>query len=148
MAGLPGTFGTGVPSLPLSTALRLGQSRVIAGLEVASKRTIERKKPGTFRTNIGLVEVAGATARVRVTVTYADVGSVVSASRIGILEFALEPNAFLLISNLADLIGQASASADLRNVQLKFQLISGEGAVIPFTSSVDNGTADQVFRVE
>ncbi len=38
--------------------------------------------------------------------------------------------------------------SDLRNVQLKFKVTQGDGAVIVYTSSIDNGTADQILRTE
>jgi hypothetical protein len=37
---------------------------------------------------------------------------------------------------------------DLRNVQLRVQLISSTGGVMVYTSSVDNGTGDSILRAE
>lgn len=145
---LPGTYGTGVPSLPRSTSLRLGQTRTIAGLDVASERTILAQKAGTFRTNIGLAEIAGQSATVEVTVVYNDIKQSVSGIRLTKLRFELAPNQSR-IESLANYLKQTNPSvSDLRGVQLRFQVVSGDGAVIVYTSSVDNGTADQVLRVE
>ena len=146
--GLQGTYGTGVPTLPRGSALRLGQSKIIAGLDVASQQTIDARKPGTFRTNIGLVEIAGQSATVEVTVTYADIRQLVAGIRLTTVSYDLAPHQ----SIIQGIVGRIQATnpniSDLRNVQLKFKVTKGEGAVIVYTSSIDNGTADQVLRTE
>jgi len=145
---LKGTFGTAVPALPRSSALRLGQSRTIAGLDVASLKTITAAKPGTFRTNIGLVEIGGESATVEVTVIYADVKQFVYGLRLTTLTYDLKPHQSI-IDGLAPRIQASNPNvSDLRSVELKFKIVRGEGAVIVYTSSVDNGTADQVLRTE
>ena len=145
---LPGTFGTGVPALPRSAALRLGQSKIIAGLDVASTQTIVGAKPGTFRTNVGLVEIAGQPATVQVTVVYNDIKQVVSGIRLTTITYELAPYQSI-IDGIAGRIQASNPNvSDLRSVQLKFQVTKGEGAVIAYTSSVDNGTADQVLRTQ
>ena len=37
---------------------------------------------------------------------------------------------------------------DLRNLQLDVEVIGGAGQVVPYTSSIDNGTGDSVLRVD
>ena len=146
--GLQGTYGTAVPALPRSAALRLGQSKIIAGLDVASLKTIGEAKPGTFRTNIGLVEIAGQSATVEVTVIYADIKQLVAGIRLTTLKYDLGPHQSI-IDGLAAKIRQSNPNvSDLRSVQLKFKVTQGDGAVIVYTSSIDNGTADQVLRTE
>lgn len=143
-----GTFGTGVPSLPFSAALHAGQSHFIAGLQVSALKTIGEKKPATFRTNLGLAEISGSSATVRVRVVYSDLKQGSVASRLLTREFALAPHQFSLIS-LSTLIADSNAFVDdLRNVRVDVTVVSGEGAVIAFTASTDNGTADQILRTE
>jgi hypothetical protein len=36
----------------------------------------------------------------------------------------------------------------MRNVQLRFDVVSGAGAVVIYTSSVENATGDSVLRTE
>lgn len=145
---LQGTYGTAVPALPRSSALRLGQSKIIAGLDVASLQTINAKKPGTFRANIGLVEITGQTATVEVAVTYADIKQVVSGLRLTTVKYDLSPHQSVIDSLVQRIQATNPNVSDLRNVQLKFKVTRGEGAVIVYTSSIDNGTADQVLRTE
>ena len=147
-AAVQGTFGTGVPVLPRSAALRLGQSKIITGLDVASPQTTSSGKPGTYRTNVGLVEISGRPATVEVTVIYTDIKQLVSGIRLSTLRYEVGANGFLSAS-LAEEIRKSNPSvSDLRSVQLKFRVVGGEGAVIPYTSSVDNGTQDQILRVQ
>lgn len=146
--GLAGTYGTSVPSLPRASALRLGQSKIIAGLDVASLQTINAKKPGTFRTNLGVVEIAGASATVEVTATYSDIKQVVSGVRLTTFTYELLPHQSI-IDGLVQRIQQSNPNvSDLRNVQVKFRIVKGDGAVVVYASSTDNGTADQVLRTE
>jgi hypothetical protein len=145
---LQGTYGTAVPALPRGSALRLGQSKIIAGLDVASLQTINARKPGTFRTNVGLVEIAGQSATVEVQVIYADIKQLVAGIRLTTVTYDLAPHQ----SIIDGIVGRIAASnpnvTDLRNVQLKFKVTKGQGAIIVYTSSIDNGTADQVLRTE
>ncbi|MCM2314295.1 MAG: hypothetical protein NDJ92_03970 [Thermoanaerobaculia bacterium] len=143
----PGTYGTGVPALPRSSAMRLGQSRQINGLEVSSVATILAQKPASFRSNIGLVETGGATARVRVTASYGDSRSLVRGP-IASFDIDLPARGFVLLSDLSSRLPATARGEDLLGVSLRFQIISGDGAVIPFVTSVDNGSGDQVLRTE
>src|SRR5260370_501661 len=54
MSGPRGTFGTEVPVLAVSSALKAGQVRRIAALEDSSDATIAAARASTFRTNFGL----------------------------------------------------------------------------------------------
>ncbi|HVT04755.1 MAG TPA: hypothetical protein VHL58_15435 [Thermoanaerobaculia bacterium] len=148
--GIKGTFGTGVPTIPISSSLYVGQSRLIAGLEVASPRTVGARTPATFRTNLGLLETSGKSASVRVTITYADIKglSLAAGTRLTQKTYDMKPHEFLL-PNVSQIIAETNPTVgDLRNVQIEFRVVGGEGAVLVFTSSVDNGTADQILRTE
>ncbi|MGK2858855.1 MAG: leucine-rich repeat domain-containing protein [Thermoanaerobaculia bacterium] len=143
----PGTYGTGVPALPRSSAMRLGQSRQINGLEVSSVATIQSQKPASFRSNIGIVETGGAAAKVRVTASYGDSRSLVYGP-IASFELDLPARGFVLLSDLSNRLPATARGEDLLGVSLRFQVVSGNGAVIPFVTSVDNGSGDQVLRTE
>jgi Leucine-rich repeat (LRR) protein len=145
---LQGTYGTGVPTLPRASALRIGQSKIIAGLDVASLQTINAKKPGTFRTNIGLVEIAGQSATIEVTITYADIKQLVAGIRLTTVSYDLTAHQSIIDGIVQRIQASNPNISDLRNVQLKFKVTKGEGAVIVYTSSIDNGTADQILRTD
>jgi len=146
------TYGTAVPALGSSSELRLGQSKRFGAVDDASIATVNARAGNTFRTNFGLVETAGSAVSVRVTLhyTYA-AGSVATARGIASQTFDLQPRGFLLVSNVSRaLIGAArdTSFGDLNDLQVEFEVIAGEGAVIPFLTSTDNGTNDSILRVE
>ena len=64
--------------------------------------------------------------------------------------YELKPHEFLQQQNLSTrIIADANPNVgDLRNVQVEFRVVGGEGAVMVFTSSIDNGSADQLLRTE
>lgn len=151
IGGKPDTFGTGVPALAASSALANGGSRDIAGLSDATRSTVIAGRPGTFRTNFALMETTGKTVTVRVTFRFtfpagAKAQGVGAASR----DYALNANQFLLLNSIAgEILGAARLQfGDLTNVEADFQVISGQGAVVLFTSSVDNGTGDSIVRTD
>jgi hypothetical protein len=146
--GIQGTFGTGVPVLPRSAALRLGQSKIITGLDIASPQTTNEGKPGTFRTNLGLIEIAGKSATVEVTVVYTDIKQLISGIRLATLRYDVGAHGSLNRSLAEEIRITNPNVSDLRSVQLKIRVVGGDGAVIAFTSSVDNGTQDQILRVQ
>jgi hypothetical protein len=108
-------------------------------------------RPATFRTNFGILETAGASARVRVTLKYTfPAGPKISGVGTASKDYDLAPNQFILVNGIAaDIIGATRNSlGDLRNIEADFQVIDGDGAVMVFTSSVDNGTADTILRTD
>jgi len=133
VGGGAATFGTGVPTLAASGALKAGAMQSIGSLEDSA----------TFRTNFGLMEVSGSSVRVRVTLRVPAIGS---ASK----DYTLNPNQFLLLNGIAsEILGAARDTlGDLRGLQADFQVLDGNGAVVLFTASVDNGTGDLILRTE
>jgi hypothetical protein len=138
----PGTFGTAVPAVALASALRVGQSRLIGGVEdVANTRG-----PGTYRTNVGLLETTGASVTVRITVIKPETKGKISGVTGSSTEVTLAPREFRQINGIATSV--LGSDAEIRNASLLFEVIGGDGAVVVFASSVDNGTGDAVLRVE
>ncbi len=58
-----------------------------------------------------------------------------------ILEVRRYEKNFLLYKDSASL-------GELHNVTVEFEIIGGTGKVLPFVSSVDNGSSDSTFRTE
>jgi hypothetical protein len=147
----PATFGSGVPALAAKDALKLGSIRAFAALDDASLATITAGRPATFRTNFGLLETGGSSARVRATlrITF-PAGSKLQGAGTASKDFDLAPNQFMQINGLAaSILGPDRESlGDLRGIAVDFQIIAGDGAVSIFTSSVDNGTGDSILRTE
>lgn len=147
----PATYGTAVPAMATSAALKLGSLRAIASLEDSALTTVVAARPATFRTNFGMVETSGKSATVRVTIRFTfPAGSKVQGSATAAKDYNLAPSQFIQINGLtADVLGAArSTFGDLRGVEADFQVVSGDGAVTVFTSSTDNGTGDSILRTE
>jgi hypothetical protein len=145
------TFGTEVPALAVSSSLTLGELKRIGGLEDATHSTITTARPGTFRTNFALIEASGQPATVRITMRYISAEGKSETRATASKEFVLAPRQFLLLSNVARQIlglGRDTTFGDARNLQLDFVVTEGEGSVILFTSSIDNGTNDSTLRTE
>ncbi|HVT04275.1 MAG TPA: hypothetical protein VHL58_12985 [Thermoanaerobaculia bacterium] len=151
VVGQNGTFGTAVPALPAASALRFGANRIIGGLQDSNVSRTITGAPGTFRTNFGIIETTGASATVRVSVSFADGLQLSGGGTQASHDYQLAPNDFILVSGMVkSLLGDSRDSlfGDLHDVQIKFEVVSGAGGVIPFVSSTDNGTGDTVLRTE
>ncbi|HUO83529.1 MAG TPA: hypothetical protein VM534_00310 [Thermoanaerobaculia bacterium] len=148
----PASYGTGVTTLGPGVLLQLGDVHKIASLEDAAQQTVDDQVPGTFRTNFTLLETAGASATVRVTLHYTySTGTVATLRASASKDYPIGPNGFLLFTSLASTIlgdQRAVVGGDLRNIDAEFAVISGEGTVGAFVSSVDSGTGDSILRTE
>jgi Leucine-rich repeat (LRR) protein len=146
-----GTSGTGVAAIPISSALIAGQAKHFAGIEDASPASVTASAPATYRTNLGLIETAGQTASVRVTMRYYfPAGQLTSGYAENAKDFTLAPGQFLLVTDAAAaIIGNARSSfGDLHNVQVEILVTGGNGQVLPFLQSIDNGTGDTILRTD
>jgi len=148
VANSTATFGTAVPAIPLTQAIGLGEKKVVAGLQDSSAATLSAATPATYRTNVDIVETTGAPATVRITLLFADGRSL--AGTIASKNYDVQPNQLFRINRITDNILGASRAdyGDIRNMQLKFEVVGGSGKVIVTTSSTDNGTGDSVLRVQ
>jgi len=147
----PATYGTGVPTLPISSALNVGDSRVFGGVEDSMTTTVASQRGGTFRTNFALVETAGKSAIVQVSVYFADGMQLTSGQANGSKNFTVGPNQYLQVNGVVQAIlgsSRETSFGDLHNVEVRFDVMSGDGAVVPFVTSTDNGTGDTVLRTQ
>ena len=151
VSGQVATFGTGVPTLSLASGIRLGETRRFGGINDAALATIQARQPGTFRTNAGLVETTGQPVTVRATLRFTSGAQNAAAQGIASANFDLGPGQFLQINGVSQAIIGASTRntlGDLFNMQLDFEVISGQGAVVVYTSTLDNGTGDSILRTD
>jgi hypothetical protein len=147
----PGTYGTGVPVLSLASAIRAGQQRKIGGLDDSRASTVSARTPATFRTNFALIEASGEPIKVRARVLVSDPKSLASGASLGEKDYDLAAHQSLQVSGLVGAIlgpERDTRYGDLRNVQVEFRVLSGDGSLIVYTSSIDNGTGDSSLRVE
>ena len=125
----------------------------VSGFDDAGDDTVNAATPATFRTNVGLIETSGKEVTVRVTLC--NVVSENSRSMSASLpnhDYVLAPNQFLMLHQIAkQVLGDDRDKAfrgDLKNLYVEFQVVEGEGSVVVFTSSIDNGTGDQVLKMD
>jgi hypothetical protein len=146
------TFGSGLPAVPVSAALTVGQSKRFAGVDDASTASRTASAPATFRTSLALVETNNQPANVRVTMQFAFSGgsSLVSSTARVTKDFTVAAGKQLLISDLgSEIIGASRESmGDLRNITLDVEVTGGTGRIIPFLQSTDNGSGDMIVRIE
>lgn len=149
-----GTLNGGVRGFvaaPAAAALASGQSKPFTGLDDASASTIAAATPGTQRSSLILIETAGHSAVVRVTMrfTYPG-GSKVTGIGEVTKEIAIAAHQMLTRADLGQfLIGpQRSSFGDLWNTQIDVAVLSGNGRVVAFIQSVDNGSGDVLMRID
>lgn len=150
VAGSAATFGTGTPTLPLESGIRLGEIRKFAGFDDASIQTVRSGTPGSVRTNFGIAEVGGAEAIVRVRLRYSYPSQLATTVGARERDFTIPANGFLLVSNISNAILQERRDnfGDLTNLTAEFEVVNGSGRVIPFLTINDNGTGDSILRTE
>jgi hypothetical protein len=150
--GRAGRSGTALPVLPVSVAIRPGESRRFTGVDDASATTVAARTSGTFRSSLMFVETTGEDATVEVTLRFFfAAGTKVSGQATASRQFTIAAGRSLLIRDLArELIGaQRDKVGDLRNMVLDVTVTTwSRGRVLSWLTSVDNGTDDVITRAE
>jgi len=123
-AGIADSQGQFLAGMPVELAIGAGEKTSIPG--------ITQPADESFRCNYALVETAGETAEVRVSLFDRD--GVARASRI----YSLAPYQPMQV-NLGDLGGSVSVDGG----RLDVEVLSGSGKVLTFASMVGNGTLSQ-----
>jgi hypothetical protein len=124
-AGPDGTYGQGLPAVTADDVLG-------AGSELLS--LIALNNTPRYRTNLGIAEVAGQGARVGVQLLDAS-GSEV----LGYRELELAPHQQFQTNIFASM---GLGNSDVVAASALIQVISGEGQITAYASSVDNATGD------
>jgi hypothetical protein len=123
-----GTFGQFIPAVTPGEGVGLGE-RALQILQLEQSRS--------FRSNIGLAELSGNPARVRLILTLPD--SKVSP----VLETDLAPNAFVQFTSLiASMLGPGT---DAYNARVSVEVIGGTGRVAAYGSVIDGDTQDPTY---
>jgi hypothetical protein len=145
------TYGAALPAMSAAAALASTDSKRFTGVDDAAQGTVATATAGTLRSALILLETAGQTATVRVTLRYSFVaGSLVGSRAVSSKDFNLAASQTLVINDLArSIIGpQRDSFGDLRNMQLDVDVIDGSGKVLAFVQSIDNGSGDLMIRAE
>jgi BACON domain-containing protein len=122
-----GTFGQFIPGVTPSQGVGAGER----GLQV-----LQLEQSAAFRSNVGIVELTGNTAHVRLTLILPD--SKTSPST----EFDIKPNEFRQFNSvIASMTGQPNTY----NARMIVEVTSGSGRVTAYGSVIDNRTQDPTY---
>lgn len=138
-----------IPVVPDSSGMRLGQSRLFTDLEHLAPETIGEASPTGFRTGFGIGETTGQSIVVRVTLHLRISGTLAAASTEASRDLEVPPHGMLRFDDVVRAIlgdGVADSIGDLRNLEMEFQVIDGEGAATPFVRIVEVGSGDVAYR--
>ena len=144
-------FGSTLPAIPVSAAIGINQNRRFTGISDAGQQAVSAGTPGTYRPTLMLIETAGQTAKVRVTLNYTLPGGARAvASATAQRELNISASQSIVITDLAaSFIGSQRVDiGDLRNMQVDIDVIEGGGRIIPVIAMVDNSTGDFMVRAE
>lgn len=144
-----GAIGTAVPVIPAASGLRRGQFDVYSGIEESTLAAATLKLPGTSRTRFGIVETSGSPVKVRVSMLVHDGRSIVSA--LVTRDYTVGAREMLLVDNMSTSIIGSNRDAmfgALHNLQLRFEVIEGDGSAAVFVGNVDNQSGDESLRFE
>lgn len=122
-----GTFGQFIPGVTPDKAVTTGD----APLQI---QQLEQSQ--NFRTNIGVAEVGGGSAHVRLTLTLPD--SKVAPST----ELDLSPNEFVQLNRI---IESMNPGKNTYNARISVQVTQGGGRVAAYGSVIDNSTQDPTY---
>lgn len=149
-AGRFGTFGGALAAAGANLAVSNGQLRRFSSVDDSSSRTTDAATPVTYRSSFALLESSGRPAVVRLTLRYVfSAGTLVTATGQDSLDVPVPANQLVLIGDLSrSVIGsKREGYGDLRNMQLDVE-VSGDGSIIPFLRTIDNGSGDPAIRTE
>jgi subtilisin-like proprotein convertase family protein len=118
-----GTFGQFI-------AGRRGQEGIASGESVSA---IQLESSADFRTNVGASETSGAPTVVRITIADAGGRAIFSTD-------LLVPARGQVQFNLSK-----AGCPDFSDGRARFEVISGEGRLLPFASVIDNRTGDPIY---
>ncbi|MGZ4777846.1 MAG: COG1470 family protein [Thermoanaerobaculia bacterium] len=144
-------FGSGLPVVPVSAALRSGDSRRFTAIDDASTASRDGAVPATYRTSVEFVETNHESALIRATLQFSvTTGSRTTSTVVVKKDYTLAADQSLTIADLgSEVIGPSRATiGDIRNAILDIEIVSGSGRVIPFVASIDNGSGDMIVRTE
>lgn len=122
-----GTFGQFIPGVSPSEGIALGS---------APLQVLQLEQSKNFRSNVGLAELSGAAAKVRVSILFPD------SKTTPVIDVDLAPNEFRQLNSLIESIGGAP---NTYNARVTVQVIGGSGRVAAYGSVIDNATKDPTY---
>jgi hypothetical protein len=122
-----GTFGQFIPGVTPAEGIGVGDRAL---------QILQLEQSQNFRSNLGLVELTGQPAHVRITLTVPDSRSS------PVTELDLGGNEF---NQLGSVIASMLPGKDVYNARIAVEVISGTGRVSAYGSVIDNATQDPTY---
>jgi len=124
-----GTFGQFIPGVSPSQGVALGDRPL---------QILQLEQSTNFRSNLGLAELSGNSAHVRITAYVPDSKTSVST------EFDLAPNEFRQIGRVLASSG-FNLGTNVYNARISVEVTSGSGRVAAYGSVIDNASSDPSY---
>jgi hypothetical protein len=121
-----GTFGQFIPGVTTGEGIGLGDRPL---------QLLQLEQSSAFRTNLGLAEVAGQRAEIRIALHLPDTKATQS------INVTLEPNEFRQLGRIIESMNPGATY----NARMTVEVVSGSGRVTAYGSVVDNATADPTY---
>jgi hypothetical protein len=125
-----GTYGQFIPGVSPSQGIGVGDRAL---------QILQLEQSQNFRANIGIAELSGASAEVRVSLVLPD--SKVSPSTV----VTLGPNQFTQLNRIIETSFGLAPGENVYNARVIIQVIGGAGRVTAYGSVIDNFTADPTY---
>ena len=141
------TTVTTLPVVPLSSAIGLGVTRSFFEVADFSAASLQSKVYSAVTPSLGLVETAGASATIEVTVSYAQ-GYGTAAVR-QTRAYSLAASSVMLIDDVvSEVVGSSrDKDPDLYRVTIQVKVSGGGGKVLPYLLVRAASTGDRIIRV-
>jgi hypothetical protein len=123
-----GTFGQFIPGVSPNQGIGTGQTPL---------QLLQLEQSSHFRSNIGITELAGNTANVRLTIIPPD-GRVS-----GVINYELKPNEFHQFDRIIEQV--YGAGTQMYNARIAVEVTGGSGRVSAYASVLDNSSLDPTY---
>ena len=107
--------------------------------DLLALQILQLEESQNFRSNVGLAELTGHAAHIKITAVVPD--SKVSAST----ELDLAPNEFRQLGSILGQFGFNQGTANVYNARISVQVLSGTGRVTAYGSVIDNFSKDPTY---
>jgi len=125
-----GTFGQFIPGVVPAEGIGVGNRPL---------QILQLEQSENFRSNLGLAELTGNPAHVKVTALIPDTKTAATT------EFDLAGNEFRQLGNVLTQFGLGQGNTNVYNARITVQVTGGAGRVTAYGSVIDNFTADPTY---
>jgi hypothetical protein len=125
-----GTFGQFIPGVSPAEGIGNGDRPL---------QILQLEESQNFRSNLGIAELSGSGAHVKITALIPDSKTTAST------EFDIAPNEFRQFGSILSQFNLNQGNANLYNARVSVQVTSGSGRVTAYGSVIDNFSKDPTY---